>query len=106
MPGMTAFVTIIISERDNVWKATNSAFLVRSFKNILEDANGATPASHLVLLRDGEVIVIPFSKGLSTATETEIISDELKLGDKIIVGKTGLKTEQKTSMNPMRGPRP
>ncbi len=106
MPGMTAFVTIIISERDNVWKATNSAFLVRSFKNILEDANGATPASHLVLLRDGEVVIIPFSKGLSTATETEIISDELKLGDKIIVGKTGLKTEQKTSMNPMRGPRP
>jgi HlyD family secretion protein len=106
MPGMTAFVTIIISERDNVWKATNSAFLVRSFKNILEDANGATPASHLVLLRDGEVVIIPFSKGLSTATETEIISDELKLGDKIIVGKTGLKTENKTKMNPMRGPRP
>ncbi len=106
MPGMTAFVTIIISERDNVWKATNSAFLVRSFKNILDDANGATPASHLVLLRDGEVIVIPFSKGLSTATETEIISKELKIGDKIIVGKTGLKTENKTNMNPMRGPRP
>ena len=34
MPGMTAFVTIIISEKDNVWKAANAAFLVRSFATL------------------------------------------------------------------------
>lgn len=106
MPGMTAFVTIIISERDNVWKAPNAAFLVRSFDKFIENANGATPVTHLALLRGGEVVMIPYSKGLSTATETEVISDEIKLGDKIIVGKNGGKsTNTSQSMNPMRGPR-
>ncbi len=108
MPGMTAFVTIIISEKENVWRAANSAFLVRSFDKFLnsEDTNGATPVTHLALLRDGVVVLIPFSKGLSTATETEIISDEIKLGDKIIVGRIG-QTSSNTGkkMNPMRGPR-
>ena len=104
MPGMTAFVTIIISERDNVWKAPNAAFLIRSFDNFIENANGATPASHMAILRDDEIMLIPYSKGLSTATETEIISDKIKMGDKVVVGKNGAKTTNKTqSMNPMRG---
>lgn len=106
MPGMTAFVTIIISEKDNVWKAANAAFLVRSFANFLmpEDINGATPASHLALLREGNVVMVPYSKGLSTATETEIMSDEIEMGDKIIVGRIGMATStQKSRMRPMGG---
>lgn len=107
MPGMTAFVTIIISEKENVWKAANAAFLVRSFANFLspEDINGASPASHLALLRDGTVVLVPYTKGLSTATETEIMSEEIEMGDQIIVGRVGMTTNNpKTSMNPMRGP--
>ena len=107
MPGMTAFVTIIISEKNNVWKTTNSAFLVRNFDNIVENPNGATPATHLALLRDGEIVFIPYTKGLATATETEIVSDEIKMGDKIVTGRMGsLKSNNKNNMNPMRGPRP
>ena len=108
MPGMTAFVTIIIAERDNVWKTSNSAFLVRNFDHITEDANGATPATHLAILRDGEMIMIPYAKGLVTATETEIISDEIKMGDKIITGRMGvLKSNPNNQMmrGPMGGPR-
>ena len=108
MPGMTAFVTIIIAERDNVWKTSNSAFLVRNFDHITEDANGATPATHLAILRDGEMIMIPYTKGLVTATETEIISDEIKMGDKIITGRMGaLKSNPNNQMmrGPMGGPR-
>lgn len=108
MPGMTAFVTIIISEKDNVWRAANSAFLVRSFDRFLtpEQINGATPVSHLAILRDNNVIMIPYSKGLTTATETEVISNEIQMGDKIVVGKIGM-TSTSTSKrpNPMRGPR-
>jgi HlyD family secretion protein len=109
MPGMTAFVTIIISERDNVWKTSNSAFLVRNFNHITEDANGATPQTHLAILREGEVIMIRYAKGLSTATETEIISDEIHVGDKIVTGRVGSMTSNKNNQkmgNPMRGPRP
>ena len=86
MPGMTAFVTIIISEKENVWKAANAAF-------------------HLALLRNGAVVLVPYTKGLSTATETEIMSDEIEMGDQIIVGRVGMTSSNpKTSMNPMRGP--
>ena len=108
MPGMTAFVTIIISEKENVWRAANSAFLIRSFDRFLspEEINGATPVSHLAILRDGQLVMVPYTKGLSTATETEIISEEIQMGDKIIVGKTGMTSiNPSQSMNPMRGPR-
>lgn len=103
MPGMTAFVTIIISERDNVWKAPNAAFLVRNFNNFVENPNGATPASHIALLRNGVIVLVPYTKGLSTATETEVISNEIKMGDKIVVGKNGGTNTNTQSMNPMRG---
>ena len=108
MPGMTAFVTIVISEKDNVWRAANSAFLVRNFGNFLdaEVVNGATPVSHLAILRDGDVIMVPYTKGLTTATETEIISEEIQMGDKVIVGRMGMTSSNpQQSMNPMRGPR-
>ncbi len=108
MPGMTAFVTIVISEKDNVWRAANSAFLVRSFGNFLDAdvINGATPVSHLAILRDGDVIMVPYTKGLTTATETEIISEEIQMGDKVIVGRMGMTSSNpQQSMNPMRGPR-
>jgi HlyD family secretion protein len=105
-PGMTAFVTIIISEKQNVWKAANSAFLVRTFKEIIDDSliNGATPKTHLALMRDGEIIIIPYTKGLSTATETEIVSDEIQIGDKIITGRVGAKTMSSGQQMKMRGP--
>lgn len=108
MPGMTAFVTIVISEKENVWRAANSAFLVRNFGNFLdaEVINGATPVSHLAILRDGDVIMVPYTKGLATATETEIISEEIQMGDKVIVGRMGMTSSNpQQSMNPMRGPR-
>ena len=109
MPGMTAFVTIVISERDNVWKTQNAAFLVRSFDTFLPDANGATPATHMALLRNGEIVLIPYSKGLTTATETEIVSDEIRMGDAVIVGRMGA-TPAKANTGggrggPMGGPR-
>ena len=110
MPGMTAFVTIVISERDNVWKTQNAAFLVRSFDTFVPNANGATPVTHMALLRDGEIVLIPYSKGLTTATETEIISDEIRMGDKVVVGRMGAtatkpNTGGNRGGNPMRGPR-
>ncbi len=105
-PGMTAFVTIIISEKENVWKAANAAFLVRTFNGIAEDSliNGATPKTHLMLMRDENIVLVPYSKGLTTATETEIISNEIQMGDKIITGRVGAKTMSSGQQMQMRGP--
>lgn len=97
MPGMTAFVTIIVSEKLDVNKAQNAAFLVRSFTGIVEDAGDATPKTHLAIKRGNNVVLVPFEKGLVTATETEIISDDIQPGDEIIVGKTGQTSSSSTS---------
>lgn len=93
-PGMTAFVTILISERKDVWKVQNSALILRSFDGIVENPGDATPSNHLAIQRivNGEptVVLVPYEKGLVTATETEIISDEIQDGDRIIFGRYGL----------------
>jgi HlyD family secretion protein len=94
MPGMTAFVTILIQERNDIWKTENTAFLIRTYKNILPEnkdiASGkATPANTLIILRNNKEILIPYIKGLSTSTESEIIADGLQPGDVIITGKIG-----------------
>lgn len=94
MPGMTAFVTVLIEEKNDVWKAENSVFLVRSYKSIMPENpdianNKATPANTLLILRDNNVVLVPYQKGLSTSTESEIIADGLEKGDQIITGKTG-----------------
>lgn len=102
MPGMTAFVTIVISEKTNIWKAANAAFLVRSFDGIVDDAGGATPKTHIALERDGNAVLVPYEKGLSTATETEIISNDIQVGDRIIVGRVGATSSAKSNNNPMR----
>ncbi|MCM1294773.1 MAG: efflux RND transporter periplasmic adaptor subunit [Muribaculaceae bacterium] len=108
MPGMTAFVTIIVSEQFDVYKAPNAAFLVRSFENVVENPGDATPATHLAIQRAGnkDIILVPYQKGLVTATETEIISDQIQDGDKIIVGRMGEKSKSSGNMRRASGPRP
>ena len=89
MPGMTAFVTIIVDERFNTFKVQNSAFLVRSFDSFGVETNGATPATHLAILRDGKITFVEYTKGLVGATETEIVSNGIQEGDRLVVGKIG-----------------
>lgn len=105
-PGMTAFVTILISEKTDVWKVQNSALILRNFDGIVENAGDATPDDHLAILRvvDGDetVVLIPYEKGLVTATETEIISDEIQNGDRIIFGRYGLASSGSARMGPPR----
>ena len=97
MPGMTAFVTIVVDEKFDINKTQNSAFLVRTFDTLGVDAGDATPSTHVAILRDGKVVFVKYAKGLVTATETEIISDEIIPGDKIVVGKMGATKSKKPS---------
>lgn len=103
MPGMTAFVTIIVSEKHDIWKVQNAALLLRSFEGIVTDAGDATPKTHLAIKRGEEISLVPYEKGLVTATETEIISDAIASGDRIVVGKTGQMSAQNKSGNNRRG---
>ena len=107
MPGMTAFVTIVVTEKFDVFKVQNAALVLRKFDGIVDNAGDATPNDHLAIQRDGKVILIPYTKGLVTATETEIISDELRDGDRVVIGRTGQKTANTTNrMGSPSGGRP
>ncbi len=98
MPGMTAFVTIIVDAVKDVWKAQNSAFLLRSFDGIVEVSDkDMTPDKYLAIRRGNSTVFVPYTKGLTTATETQIISDEIQADDKIIVGYVGQASKSKQS---------
>jgi len=108
MPGMTAFVTVLVEEKEDVWKAGTEAFLVRSYKQILPDNQDiqdgkATPADTLLILRGDKVLLIPYKKGLSTSNEAEIIADGLEKGDAIITGRTDAQAQAARTGAPMGG---
>ena len=104
MPGMTAFVTIVVAEVRDTWKTKNSGLLIRSYKNIVDDVSeDITPKTHLAIERGNKVVFVPYTRGLVTPTETQLISDEIKEQDKLIVGFVGQKSENKTVMR--GGPR-
>ena len=99
MPGMTAFVTVIVANATNIWKTKNSGLLIRSYKNIVDNAtDDITPKTHLAIKRGDNIVFVPYKKGLTTPTETQIISDEIKENDKLIIGFTGQVSTNKSTM--------
>ena len=104
MPGMTAFVTIVVAEAKDTWKTKNSGLLIRSYKNLQENvAEDITPKTHLAIERDGKLVFVPYTKGLVTPTETQLISDEIQDKDKLVVGFVGQVSTNKSTMR--GGPR-
>ena len=103
MPGMTAFVTVVVAEAKNTWKTKNSGLLIRTYKNIIKDVpEDITPKTHLAIKRGKEIVFIPYKRGIATPTDTQIISDEIKENDKLVIGFTG---QTSTNKSTMRGPR-
>lgn len=99
MPGMTAFVTIVVSSAKDAWKTKNSGLLIRSYKNIFDNIDDKiTPKTHLAIKRDKDIVFVPYTRGISTPTETQIISEEIQAKDKIIVGFIGQTTTNKSSL--------
>ncbi len=88
LPGMTAFVNIIIAEKKNVLKVRNS---IINFKPNTEDIKNSSP----IKLASDEAVIYRLTdeklyesatvqKGLCNETETEIISGAIKEGDVLI----------------------
>ena len=90
MPGMTAFVTVVVNQAKDIWKTKNSGLLIRSYKNLVNNiSDDITPQTHLAVKRDNNVVFIPYKRGIVTPTETQIISEEIKDNDKLIMGFVG-----------------
>ncbi len=107
MPGMTAFVTILIQEKENVWKVPNVALSIKSIKDLSDDprvqSGELTAKDAILVLSEGErqPHVVTYKRGITTATEAEVIPDsELKTGDRIVVGLKNVKKTVDTNGKP------
>ena len=100
-PGMTANVSIITSKCENVLCVPNIAL------KFTPEPNGPKYASHgLWLLSGNKLKRIPVKAGLCDDSYTEIISDNIKEGDLVVVGLKGEKKNKQKSFSGRGGMRP
>jgi HlyD family secretion protein len=107
-PGMTANVSIVVAQRDNVLKVPNAALRfmppkgeqgsVRSVEGKPAKADGATRAARAGAApganarslwkqsESGELVAVPVQTGISDGSATEILSDGMAEGEQVIVG--------------------
>ena len=101
LPGMTAYVSIQVAKQNNVLLAPNAAL---RFKPKLDDASANTSSAgknrgkkkgnaddaflgKVYVLRNAVLEPIKVKVGISDGRFTEISSESLKVGDKVIVGE-------------------
>lgn len=97
-PGMTANISIVTEKKENILTAVNPALKFTPVgKDVKYDSQG------IWILKDKKPFRIDIETGISDEAKTEIISDKLKEGDMVIIGKKG--TNQTGTKNGMRPPR-
>jgi HlyD family secretion protein len=93
-PGMTAYVNVILAERKNVLVVPNAALRYKPTEMSLKGTGDTQKAKKekkepntgvLYVFENGEPKAIKVTTGISDNRFTEIVSDELKAGDKIIL---------------------
>ncbi|NKE70731.1 efflux RND transporter periplasmic adaptor subunit [Candidatus Manganitrophus noduliformans] len=91
-PGMTANVTIRVAHKENVLKLPNAALRYRpegeSGRSVpVKKGGGRT--TDVWVLREGKELAVPVTLGLSDGSFTEVLSGDLKPGDRVITERLG-----------------
>ena len=89
LPGMTASVTIVLEERDDIMQVPNKA---------IRTSNGQ---QSVVVLFEGEQITVPVTVGLVGDTMSEITSSQLQEGDVVVI-RTSSSNSSSTTQNNTR----
>ncbi len=97
LPGMTANVSIITDKRENILTVPNSALKFTAAQN-----NKKYEEKGIWLQKKGKPYRVNIETGLSNDFYTQIISDEVKSGDTVYIGKS---RNGKQSQKQMRIPR-
>lgn len=97
LPGMTANVSIITDKRENILTVPNSALKFTAAQN-----NKKYEEKGIWLQKKGKPYRVNIETGLSNDFYTQIISDEVKSGDTVYIGKS---RNGKQSQTQMRIPR-
>jgi HlyD family secretion protein len=104
-PGMTANVSVVVAQRDNVLKVPNAALrfvppkselasrpmdgtLAKEEAGLREVLAGGGPPVHPVWKQadSGEPAAVKVQTGISDGTYTEILSENVTVGDELIIG--------------------
>lgn len=100
LPGMTAYVNIAVSTHENVLLAPNAALRFKprndtpeseapKTKRTRKQGNADTPSGKIYILQQGELQPISVELGITDGRFTEIVTNELKEGDRVVVGEVG-----------------
>jgi HlyD family secretion protein len=87
-PGMTANVTFIYAERDEVMKVPNAAFRYRPALDVPRRGGAANLNSTtrtIYVEREGAAVAVQVTAGISDGSSTEVSGDEVKPGDLVIL---------------------
>lgn len=92
LPGMTAYVSVILSEQKDALRIPNAALRYRppaqegekSAKGRRDKANVSTRSVYL--LQNGKPVAVPIELGITDNRYSSILSGALKPGDQLVVG--------------------
>ena len=113
LPGMTAYVSIGVQERNDVLLVPNAALRFKPAEGERKDMpaakTGAAPAGGrerkreaqggtVYVLADGEIRPVSVQIGITDNRNTEVVSGELKAGDRVILGENGTRDKKPSSV--------
>jgi HlyD family secretion protein len=97
-PGMTAATRIVIDQRGDVIRVPNQAL---RYTPLGLGERGETAQAQVWVLREGRPTSVPVVAGLDDDTYTEIVSGDVKPGDRVITAEKS-KTDNRTVMPRLR----
>ena len=94
---MTANVSITVDKKENILTAINPALKFTPLgKDVKYDTQG------IWVLKNNKPVRVDIETGVYDDSKTEIITDKLKEGDMVIIGKKGMETSTAKGMRPPR----
>jgi HlyD family secretion protein len=116
LPGMTAYVDIVLEERSNVLLVPNAALrfkptVAKDKKAVATNTDtvktgrkgGRSGMAKVYTVVQGELKDIKFKTGISDGKFTEVLGDELKEGALVVVSDSQSTTAKDAKAQPMRG---
>ena len=93
LPGMTAYVSIVLNEKADVLRVSNTALRYHPQAESQpagkpDRKKGESATRKLYLLRAGNAVVVPVELGITDSRYTQIVAGEVNVGDQVIVGDT------------------
>lgn len=116
-PGMTAYVNVIIAEKKETLFVPNAALRYRPTENVTKEVSDGQKQQNgmkekkekkepntgvLYVFENGAPKAVKVATGITDNRFTEIMSDSLKAGDKIILEETKALTKATSSAAPIR----